>query len=61
MFLNYFGEEVPFETYDINFCLPPGSLLGKCPASSYDLRLPLGLSALHLAREPASVLDAELR
>ena len=48
MFLNYFGEEVPFEMYDINFCLPPGSLVSKRPASSYDLRPSLGLSALHL-------------
>ena len=48
MFLNYFGEEVPFEMYDINFCLPPGSLVSKRPASSYNLRPSLGLSALHL-------------
>lgn len=45
--------------YDINFCLPPGSLLSKRPASSYDLQPSLGLSALHLACELVSVLDAE--
>lgn len=59
MFLNYFREKVPFEMYDINFCLPPGSLLSKHPASSYDLQPSLGLSALHLACELVSVLDAE--
>ena len=59
MFLNYFGEEVPFEMYDINFCLPPGHLLSKGPASSYDLWPLLGLSALHLACELVSVSDAE--